>query len=125
MWVWLVGVVGVGVLVPLGVGRSFADQKADALAARKQLGQQAQPASTIRLVAKALRPSVVSIRSTNVVKTAQAPHPWFNRDDPFMRRFFGDDMFERFFRDTPRGGRGYRQHGIGSAPAATRSRGTR
>jgi len=66
-----------------------------------------------RHVAKQLKPSVVSIQSTRIIRTRGASpfrHPFFN--DP-MRDFFGDDQLRRFF-EREREGRSYRQQGIGS-----------
>ena len=41
-------------------------------------------------VVAAVRPAVVNISTTRIVKTPGLPHPYF--DDPFFRRFFGDDF---------------------------------
>jgi len=60
------------------------------------------PASLAPLVEK-LKPSVVNISTTKVVKTRRMFRnlPRFGPNDPF-RRFFGDDFFDRFFGDQPR-----------------------
>jgi serine protease Do len=41
-------------------------------------------------VAAAVKPAVVNISSTRTIKTQGIPSPFFN--DPFFRRFFGDDF---------------------------------
>ncbi len=41
-------------------------------------------------VAAAVRPAVVNISTTKTIKTPGIPHPFF--DDPFFKRFFGDDF---------------------------------
>ncbi|RMG84519.1 MAG: DegQ family serine endoprotease, partial [Candidatus Dadabacteria bacterium] len=50
-----------------------------------------------------LKPSVVNISTTKVVKTRRLfrDFPRFGPNDPF-RRFFGDDFFDRFFGDQPK-----------------------
>ncbi|GAB6064792.1 DegQ family serine endoprotease [Deferrisoma palaeochoriense] len=60
------------------------------------------PESFAPLVEK-LKPSVVNISTTKVVKTRRLfrDFPRFGPNDPF-RRFFGDDFFDRFFGDQPR-----------------------
>ena len=93
----------------------YAAEKAEARAAQEHLAKLEQASTAFRLVAKALRPSVVSIRATKILRAAEAPqfrHPF--GDDPFMRRFFGDDFFERFFGNQPHGGQQFRQSGIGT-----------
>lgn len=57
-------------------------------------------------VAMAVKPSVVNISSIRTIRTQGIPHPFFN--DPFFRRFFGDEF--RFF-ERPRE---HRQSGLGS-----------
>ena len=41
-------------------------------------------------VAAAVKPAVVNISSTRTIKTPGMPTPFFN--DPFFRRFFGDEF---------------------------------
>lgn len=55
-------------------------------------------------VAEAVKPSVVNISSTKTIKEHGVPSPFFN--DPFFRRFFGDDLFEK--------PREHKQSGLGS-----------
>ncbi len=57
-------------------------------------------------VAMAVKPSVVNISSVRTIKSQGTPNPFFN--DPFFRRFFGDEF--RFF-ERPRE---HRQSGLGS-----------
>jgi serine protease Do len=45
-------------------------------------------------VVSAVRPSVVNISTTRVIKRRRSGSPFF--DDPFFRRFFGDDLFRQF-----------------------------
>ncbi len=61
-------------------------------------------------VVKAVTPAVVNIVSTRTDQGTQSPHGLF--DDPFFRRFFGEEFFRRF--DEPRGGQGPRERGLGS-----------
>lgn len=41
-------------------------------------------------VVNAVRPAVVNISTTKIIRTPGLQHPFF--DDPFFRRFFGDDL---------------------------------
>ncbi len=68
---------------------------------------------TFIAVAKASRASVVNISSTRKVERQQQgnDNPFFN--DPFFRRFFGEE-FERRFRQQPRDRPERRQGGMGS-----------
>ena len=50
------------------------------------------------VIVSAVRPSVVNISTTRVIQRRGSGSPFF--DDPFFRRFFGDDMFRQF--DMPR-----------------------
>ena len=54
-------------------------------------------------LAERLKPSVVNIATTKVVKTRRLfrNFPRFGPNDPF-REFFGDDFFDRFFGNQPR-----------------------
>jgi serine protease Do len=59
-------------------------------------------------VAKATKPAVVNISTTKVVRSRGAPYsPFFN--DPFFRRFLGDDFFREF-----RAPREQREQSLGS-----------
>jgi serine protease Do len=114
---WLV-VVGVG--AALGVGalapwRADADDKTEAAQARKELARLEQKSVAFRYVAKALRPSVVSIRTERYVRTARGGafrHPGPSFDDPLWRRFFGDRS--PFPRNAPHQDRKQSQGGMGS-----------
>lgn len=85
-----------------------------------------------KYAAQAIRPSVVSIRSTKVFKPAQqgggnAPRMQRPELPPEFRQFFGDDMFERFgaqpFGGEQFGGQGnprqFRQEGQGTGVVIT------
>ena len=61
-------------------------------------------------VVKAVTPAVVNIVSTRTDQETQSPHGL--SDDPFFRRFFGEEFFRRF--DEPRGRQGPRERGLGS-----------
>lgn len=61
-------------------------------------------------VVKAVTPAVVNIVSTRSDQGTQNPHGL--SDDPFFRRFFGEEFFRRF--DEPRGRQGPRERGLGS-----------
>ncbi len=77
---------------------TYAIERGQAQAAQETLATAADLSEAFRQVAKALRPSVVSI--TSVQRAQQVPRP---RDfgpnlSPEFRRFFGDDeFFDRFF----------------------------
>jgi len=94
-----------------------ADLKSEALQARKELAKLHVASNAFRLVAAALKPSVVSIRTAKIISVASSGGPevpWFGQNDPLLRRFFGEDFFERFFGIRPHGGQVYRQTGIGT-----------
>ena len=46
-------------------------------------------------VAKAVKPAVVNIFTTRTTKGGEGPHA-MPFDDPFFRRFFGEEFFRRF-----------------------------
>lgn len=60
---------------------------------------------------KAVRPSVVNISTTTVVKGPDLQQRFSGPSAPF-KDFFGDDFFERFFGDAPR--REFKQKSLGS-----------
>ena len=66
-------------------------------------------------VVKKVAPSVVKVTTSTKVKQPSGPFPGF--DDPFLRRFFGDDFESR----SPRRQQNpQRQHGVGSGVIVTR-----
>ncbi|MFQ5937531.1 MAG: Do family serine endopeptidase, partial [Acidiferrobacterales bacterium] len=52
------------------------------------------PSGCFAPIVKAVTPAVVNISTTRVVRSGGAEEPQF--DDPFFRRFFGDEFFRRF-----------------------------
>lgn len=60
---------------------------------------------------KAVRPSVVNISTTSVIKGPNMHDRFFGQQNPF-KDFFGDDFFDRFFGDSPR--REFKQRSLGS-----------
>lgn len=52
------------------------------------------PPGNFSAVVKAVTPAVVNISTSRVVRSTEAEDPRF--DDPFFRRFFGDEFFRRF-----------------------------
>jgi serine protease Do len=101
------GTIGVGTMLVWfdASGRhSYAAESRDALAARQSLAQLQDTSTAFRQVAKAIRPSVVSISSVTHVRT---------------RSPLGDDLFDRFFEfRVPRGG--FEQQGLGTGVIVSR-----
>lgn len=60
---------------------------------------------------KSVRPSVVNISTTSVIKGSNMQERFFGQQNPF-RDFFGDDMLEKFFGDSPK--REFKQRSLGS-----------
>ncbi len=93
---------------------TYAAENGRAQAATEQLKTATDLSEAFKYVAKAMRPSVVSVRSVKVVK----PHRQFQGRprSPFPREFeefFGDDFSERFH-PFPMPDRGYEQRGLGT-----------
>jgi serine protease Do len=99
----------------LSVQSCFPEPKIAALSWAEESGRPSQspiPSSqTVIGVAKQAKASVVNVSSTTKAREGQgfseAPSPFF--DDPFFRRFFGEE-FQRRFREP----REFRQEGMGS-----------
>ncbi|MFQ5732936.1 MAG: DegQ family serine endoprotease [Planctomycetaceae bacterium] len=74
--------------------------------------------AAFRSAAKELRPAVVSVRSTRTIKSARRK---LKRPSlpPEFRRFFEDDLFDRYFDRLP--DRSFRQQGQGSGVIVSRS----
>lgn len=112
------GIVGAGVatMLPDAVSvLAYAAERGTAQAAKEQLAEAKDLTVAFQQVTKALRPSVVSISSVKRVKpTGGGPGNEQLRQMPEeFRRFFGDDMLERFFRGRiPE--RGFAQRGLGT-----------
>jgi serine protease Do len=122
IWVVLVLLLGLVVLDrfwPSIVSRTtYAIERGQAQAAQQQLAVASDLSQAFQQVARALRPSVVSVSS---VKHVQANRPQTRRFETpdELRQFFGnDDLFERFFEmPSPPGGseqRGFEQRGLGT-----------
>jgi serine protease Do len=60
---------------------------------------------------KSVRPSVVNISTTSVIKGPNVHDRFFGQQNPF-RDFFGEDFFEKFFGDSPK--REFKQRSLGS-----------
>lgn len=96
----------------LETGRSKASQE--------QLATANDLSNAFQHVAKALRPSVVSVNSVKKVASRAVPQ---QRPElpPEFRRFFGDDdPFDRFFENAPREGRSFEQRGMGTGVIISR-----
>lgn len=99
----------------LSVQSCFPEPKIAALSWAEESGRPSQSlissSQTVIAVAKQAKASVVNVSSTTKVSGGQgfseAPSPFF--DDPFFRRFFGEE-FQRRFREP----REFRQEGMGS-----------
>ncbi|GIW98935.1 MAG: MucD protein [Pirellulaceae bacterium] len=93
---------------------TYAVESAQSAVAKEELETANDLSAAFKNVAKALRPSVVSINST--IKVASSPRlPGGQPEIPEeFRRFFGDDFFDRFHFDLPQPPRGFEQHGTGS-----------
>ncbi len=100
----------VGLIVGLTISSQFNIQSKgysqDAFISKDSIDILTKTNQALSEVAMAVKPSVVNISSTRTFRTPGTPHPFFN--DPFFRRFFGDEF--RFF-DRPRE---HRQSGLGS-----------
>lgn len=104
-WVAVVGMVGIGLAVaawhwPTLVAKvTYAIERGQAQAAEERLATAADLSAQFREVARALRPSVVSITSVRRPKgEARRPRDFRPNLPPEFRRFFGeDDFFDRFF----------------------------
>ncbi|REJ66385.1 MAG: DegQ family serine endoprotease [Planctomycetota bacterium] len=95
---------------------TYAVERGKAEVSKEQLQTASDLSTAFKHVAKALRPSVVSVSS---VKRLQATQPQIHRfGQPHapdeLRRFFGDDFFDRFFFDLPTPPRGFEQRGMGT-----------
>lgn len=89
---------------------AYAAETGQSQAAKEQLARAADVSQAFQYVAKAMRPSVVSISSVRRVE------PSVRRGRPVpeeFSRFFGDDLLDRFFEfQAPPGG--FEQRGLGS-----------
>lgn len=69
------------------------------------ISREVKLATSLAPIAKRVAPSVVNIYSTTVVKERSSPHPFL--EDPFFRRFFGENDMQRAPRER-------RAQGLGS-----------
>jgi serine protease Do len=95
---------------------TYAIEVGQAEASAQQLGVAVDLSQAFQHVARAMRPSVVSISSVKRVQVREPSRGQFRSDVPEeFRRFFGDDeMFDRFFFQPPATPRGFEQHGLGT-----------
>ncbi|MBN1443353.1 MAG: DegQ family serine endoprotease, partial [Planctomycetes bacterium] len=89
---------------------TYAVESARAEAARESLAGVEDLSRAFKSVAKALKPSVVNISSTKVVRSG-FPRGAIPFDSP-LREFFGEDFFGRQFPQLPQ--EGQKQQGLGS-----------
>lgn len=95
---------------------TYAIERGQAKASEKQLAVASELSQAFQHVARALRPSVVSVSSVRRVQVSGPQIRGFDSQIPEdFRRFFGnDDILGRFFFDVPSAPRGFEQHGLGS-----------
>jgi len=94
---------------------TYAAESGQAQAAKDQLAKAADLSQAFQYVAKALRPSVVSISSVRKIRSNIQQIP---RMPEGFSPFFGDDSFERFFEfRVPQGD--FEQRGLGKAVIVT------
>jgi len=93
---------------------AYAAERGKAEAAQEQLTRAQDLTSAFQNVAKALRPSVVSISSVKRIRpVVRQPGYQFREWPDEFRHFFGDDFFDRFFQyRIPEGG--FEQRGLGT-----------
>ena len=99
--------------LPYVVSRlSYAAEVGRAAAAREQLAVATELSGAFNYAAKALRPSVVSIRSMQTIEAQGSDRDPLQNVPEEFRRFFDDDSLERFLKPGPP--RGSIQRGMGS-----------
>jgi serine protease Do len=98
----------VGIIIGLGISASLniqSNANSEVIISKEAIETLSKVDQAMAEVAAAVRPAVVNISSTRVITRQRAPNPF--GDDPFFRRFFGDEF----------GGgksRKFRQSGLGS-----------
>lgn len=108
---------GVPYAMPTFVSQiAYAVERGQANYAYDQLQTATSLSDSFKQVARALKPSVVSISSIKRIEVASPNVRRFgNRQMPDgFRQFFGDDFFDRFFFEMPAPRRGYQQQGLGT-----------
>ncbi|GIW94352.1 MAG: serine protease [Pirellulaceae bacterium] len=99
---------------------TYAIERGQAQLAQERLETAADLSEAFRQVAKALRPSVVSITSVQRVRPRSRGQEFGPNVPPELRRFFGDDeFFDRFFQ-FPVPPEGFTQQGLGSGLIVSR-----
>lgn len=94
---------------------SYAIERGIAEASQEQLAVAHDLSQAFQHVAKALRPSVVSISAVRRVQMQQPRRQRRGSEIPDeFRRFFGEDFFEEFPFETPAPPRGFEQQGMGT-----------
>ncbi|MBN1852714.1 MAG: Do family serine endopeptidase [Pirellulales bacterium] len=93
---------------------AYAAESGQALAAKEQLAHATDLSKGFQYVAKAMRPSVVSISSVRKIQpAANRSRPELRQIPDEFRGFFDEDLFDRFFEfRIPEGG--FEQRGLGS-----------
>jgi len=81
------------------------------------LSRETKLTSSFSPVIKKVAPSVVNVFSTKRVKNAYGPDMFPFSDDPFFRRFFGDQPNRREFRSQPQT---HKEHNLGSGVVVTK-----
>jgi len=81
------------------------------------LSRETKLTSSFSPVIKKIAPSVVNVFSTKRVKNAYGPDMFPFSDDPFFRRFFGDQPNRREFRSQPQT---HKEHNLGSGVIVTK-----
>ena len=93
---------------------TYAAERGSAQAAKEQLARPQELTGAFQQVNKALKPSVVSISSVKRIRpTVRQPRHDLDQFPEELRRFFGDDMFDRFY-DFRVPERGFEQRGLGT-----------
>lgn len=109
--------------VPNAVSQlTYAVERGKAQASKEQLATANSLSDAFKLVAKSMRPSVVSISSVKRVSRSQPQIRRFDRNPGMpdeLRRFFDDDLLGRFF-NAPTPPRGFQQRGIGTGVLVSR-----
>ena len=95
---------------------TYAIERGQAEASLQQLAVASDLSKAFQHVARALRPSVVSVSSVKRVRVSQPQIRQFDSQMPEeFRRFFGnEDFFDRFSFEMPSNPRGFEQHGLGT-----------
>ena len=113
----VLAVFGLPYLMPSFVSQiAYAVERGQANAAYEHLQSAETLSGSFKQVARALKPSVVSISSIKKMDVVSPNVRRFgNQQMPEeFRSFFGDDFFDRFFFEMPTPRRGFQQQGLGT-----------